>query len=269
MKLRAEEELEKAYELDDRIDEVSKQRLSISLRTEKSALSSEDASELLGRMNLTNTSATMIERLGIKNTIKAEIKDLERKEIEHYEAVAGQTEAVQNFHLAQSALNSAAQDVKDAVGEEAAAREALEAAQKRVQSTKQNVHDLRKSFTKIRAIEKKATDTVEATSLCLSKKQEKVRLSLLNREEALMAQIVKDDIENVGREDTKASILHNDTSIAMKEIEDLRKQERFLQAERTRREERASKMVRKAKALKSQADEIERTKGRTNSESAL
>eukprot|EP00547_Thalassionema_nitzschioides_P008902 CAMPEP_0194224754 /NCGR_PEP_ID=MMETSP0156-20130528/38079_1 /TAXON_ID=33649 /ORGANISM="Thalassionema nitzschioides, Strain L26-B" /LENGTH=468 /DNA_ID=CAMNT_0038956447 /DNA_START=169 /DNA_END=1575 /DNA_ORIENTATION=+ len=265
---KAEEELEKAYELTEKISEVSKERLSLSLRIENSALSSEDAIALLVRMNATNKSAPIIERLGMKHTLEEDIRDLEKIEIEHYEEVAGQAEAVQKFHIAQNALKAAAQDAKDAVEEENAARKALEAAQKRVQSTKQNVNDLRKSFSKIRTTEKKATDAVEATSVCLVKRQEKVRVALLNRGKLLNREeeLDKEVINNEALEEVKSLDLDTGKNSTMIEIEDLRKQERALQAERTEREERAAKMILKAKALSSQADEIDRTKGRTKVE---
>lgn len=257
LKIEAKEEVEMASDIGDKITNVTQTRLALSLRTKNSELSSTDALELLSRLNSTEESMTMIDRLILKNTVLEEINELEKTETEYYKSVAYQGEAVKQFRNEQTALKNMALEVKSAMDDEIAAREALENAQKRGHAARHKVHDLRKTFAKVRSVEQKATQEVEAASIILAKRQEKVRKALVKKEERMTANCTLVETDENGTMAETLSIQENNCTVALEEIKALSKEERSLEAERSRREERALKLLLRAETLQAQADEID------------
>mmetsp|Transcript_26808 Transcript_26808/g.30640 ORF Transcript_26808/g.30640 Transcript_26808/m.30640 type:complete len:499 (+) Transcript_26808:26-1522(+) len=261
LKGQAKEEEKKASDIQGKIKNITQTRLTLSLRTKNSGLSSTDALELLGAWNSTEESMRMIDRLSLRQTVEEEINELEKTETVYYECVAEQEEAVKQFRFTQNALKNSAKEAQDAMEEEIAARKALENAQKRVLSSSQNIDEIKKSFAKITNVEQKATQEVEAALIVLRKKQEKVRKALVRKEDTMSANITLVNAE--GENGTKVEpgklkpSIQDNNARTFEEIKELQKQERFLEAERKRREERAAKFFLQARRLLAQADEID------------
>jgi len=258
----AQVEEKKLSELQGRISNITQTRLVLSLETKGSALSSTDAMELLSLLNATDVTITMIDRLSLKHTVVEEIQDLEKTESKYFLSLTEQKDALEQFQSTQTALKNAALEVKIAQEEEIAARKALENAENHVVVSRRNVEDVRKLFLKIRSIEQKVTQEVEATSIVLTRRQEKVRAEIMRKTNAMTTNLTTESVENATMTEIGESepFKEMNSTLALAEIKELRKQEKFLEAERSRREQRVTTLLSRAQILQTQADEIDSLK---------
>jgi chromosome segregation ATPase len=211
----------------------------------------------LNRLNTTD-SVTMMERMiSMKHTIERDIGDLEVVENEYFEKLADQTETAEKLRFTQVALKQAARDAKQAVQDEIMARRALEEAQKRLVTTKQNVNDLSKSFSKIQAIEAKVTSEVESVAESMTKRQESIRKALRKKNCELEGERQK---QNGATKGALNDVDEVDNPEFIAEIEKFREQESVLQKENDRLEEMVSRLISRAEKLKKRAEQLENVK---------
>ena len=255
----AAEESKKAEKIKAELNKIIEKRLKISLVTPNSALSATEALKLLNGLNTTDSVSMMARMISMKHTIEHEISELDVVETDYYDKLADQAEAVDKFRSTQVALKQAARDAKQAVQNESKAKKALEEAQKRAASTKVNVNDLAKAFTKIQLLEGKATQEVETIAEVVGKRQEKVRKALQRKRRETEIERRKEAGEPIG--DLK-NISDNEDVKAVAVIAKLRKEERILQKENTRRDDIVTGFLSRAAKLKASAEEMDNAKGR-------
>jgi chromosome segregation ATPase len=231
--------------------------LEISLITPNSGLSAKDALKVLNRLNATD-SITMMERMiSMKHTIERDISDLEVIENEYFEKLADQAETAEKLRFTQVALKQAARDAKQAVQDEILARRALEEAQKRLATTKLNVNDLSKSFSKIQFVEAKVNSEVEAVAEFMSKRQETIRKALRKKKREIEAERGKQIDKTKGAQNDVDDADNPELIVA---IETFREQESVLQKENNRIEEMVARLISRAEKLKKRAEQLENVK---------
>jgi hypothetical protein len=203
-------------------------------------------------------STARVERLKtLRKYIEREILELEATEVDYYEKLADQSDAIERFKDTQVALKQAARDAKQAVQDELDARRALERAQKRVLTTKQAVNDLSKSFSKIQSLEEKATMEVESISDALRKRQEKVRIALRKKQ----LEIDNESRLRADKVDEEEVVIDAEEDLAfMDAIEKLRREEANLIKENERIERTISKLLSRSNNLKLRAEQFDSLK---------
>jgi len=192
----------------------------------------------------------------LRKSIEREIVDLEATEIDYFEKLADQSDAIERFKVTQVALKQAARDAKQAVQDELDARRALERAQKRVATTKQVVNELSKSFSKIQSLEEKATIEVETISDALRKRQEKVRMALRRKQ----LEIDNESRLRADKVDEEEVMDVEDDIAFMDAIEKLRREETTLLKENERIETTISKLLSRSNTLKLRAEQFDSLK---------
>lgn len=253
----AANEIEKADKIKSELNAIVDKRLDISLITPNSGLSAKDALKILNKLNATD-SITMMERMiSMKHTIERDITDLEVIENEYFEKLADQTDTAEKVRFTQVALKQAARDAKQAAQDEIIARRALEEAQKRLATTKLNVNDLSKSFSKIQAVEAKVNFEVESVAESMAKRQETIRKALRKKKREIEAERRKqNDIAKSAHNDVD----EGDNPESIVAIEKFREQESVLQRENDRLEEMVARLISRAEKLKKRAELLENVK---------
>ena len=243
---RAKKEQQRADEIEEELNSVTEKRLFATLQSSDFAISSDEAKEVLDRLDI-DDSVSIVDRAMLKNTIEKDILSLEEAEktfsekLEQYE----QTDNEWNELLKEQEV--ARNEVSERKAQEIEARKALEQAQRMVSEAK--AHLVMTSNT-LRGVEQKvrknAFDMDRVTST-LSKKQDKVRNILRKKADMVSGGI-------------KVEYLSED------ELTSLRRREIQLMGERKQVARMVARLQSRAEKLKIRADALEKYQRNGHSE---
>lgn len=223
---------------------VMNRRLSISLRTPNSALTSSEALKLLDGLN-TIDSVTLLESIRRKHPLINHINCLEEVENEYADRLEEQTAAQQQLTEMKEALWKADLKAQEAVEAEAEARRALEEAQRQVIATRQELMEWNRMYADSECQHRKTTQEMEKVALSLARKQERVRTALRRKEEEVL------DVPVTANNETLDTV-----GLGLSDLERLRKEEGYLRAESNRLDERAKRLRSRARELKRRCEEL-------------
>lgn len=221
---------------------VMNKRLSLSLRTPNSALTSPEALKLLDGLN-TVDSVTLLESIQRKHPIIHDINCLEEVENEYGDKMEEHEQAQEHLTESKEALWKADLVAQAAVEQEKAARLALEEAQRQVISTRQDLMDWNRIYASAEGQHRKTSQEMEKVALALERKQEKVRTALRRKEEEVLEVPVTNDANSLD-------------TLGLADLERLRKEEGYLRAESNRLDSRAKRLRSRARKLKKRCEEL-------------
>lgn len=247
------EEIERSMAIKGELANVMNKRLSLSLRTPNSALTSSEALKLLDGLN-TIDSVSLLESIRRKHPLINHINCLEEIENEYADRLEEHTEAQQQLTDMKEALWKADLKAQQAVEAEAEARRILEEAQRNVISTRQELMEWNRQYADSEVQHRKTTQEMEKVALALERKQERVRTALRRKEEEVL--------------DVPVTTNNNETSdssgLGLSDLERLRKEEGYLRAESNRLDERAKRLRSRARKLKRRCEELKEEEERSS-----
>jgi len=236
------DEIERSMAIKGELANVMNKRLSLSLRTPNSALTSSEALKLLDGLN-TVDSVTLLESIRLKHPLIHDINCLEEVEIEYGDTLEEHTQAREHLTEVKEALWKADLKAQEAVEAELAARRALEAAQRQVIATRQDLMDWNRMYATAEGQHRKTSQEMEKISLALERKQEKVRTALRRKEEEMLDVPVRNASESLD-------------TLGLSDLERLRKEEGYLREESKRLDDRAKRLRSRARDLKRRCEEL-------------
>ena len=246
------EEIERSMAIKGELANVMNKRLSLSLRTPNSALTSSEALKLLDGLN-TIDSVTLLESIRRKHPLINHINCLEEIENEYADKLGDQTEAQQQLTEMKEALWKADLKAQEAVEAEKAARRALEEAQRQVITTRKELMDWNRDYADAECQHRRTTQEMEKISLALERKQERVRTALRRKEEEVLDVPVTSNNESLDAQ-----------GLGLSDLERLRKEEGYLRAESNRLDDRAKRLRSRARKLKRRCEELKAEEERSS-----
>lgn len=246
------EEIERSMAIKGELANVMNKRLSLSLRTPNSALTSSEALKLLDGLN-TIDSVSLLESIRRKHPLINHINCLEEIENEYADKLGEQTEAQRRLTEMKEALWKADLKAQEAVRAEEAARRALEEAQRQVIATRKELMDWNRNYADAECQHRKTTQEMEKVSLALERKQERVRTALRRKEEEVLDVFVTSNNETLDAQ-----------GLGLSDLERLRKEEGYLRAESNRLDDRAKRLRSTARKLKRRCEELKAAEERSS-----
>jgi curved DNA-binding protein CbpA len=276
---RAMEESEKAAEMENELQTVSERRLIMALHTPGSGLTSAEAWLLWQEFNQTvGDTLTAWDRALMRHTIEYEIDELKQCEAIFMDAQTQDSEAQLQYQICMQAKLQAKQELINADHAEVAARKELERAIQALATARSNVDEAAREMVHAEAYARKCDYEMERRSLSLVRQSEKVRNALRSKEkECMKHQQHSDDVQesepgyfnsqlfnsNEMREygviDLDDERLADQVSAErLKELKELRREERLLAQKSARLENKAARLLSRANKLRLRADELEK-----------
>ena len=184
----AKQEEERAKQIVDELNAVKEQRLFATLQSPNTALSSNEAREVLERLHIEDT-VSIVDRAMLRHTIEEEIQSLSETEDQFTEKlqVYEETDREWNFLLGKQEV--AKNTLTERKNEEIEARKALADAQKNVSEAKEELVDTSKALSGVEQQVKKYAQEMDRITATLSKKQERVRNELKKKAELMQGGI--------------------------------------------------------------------------------
>ena len=244
---RADEEAKKAQKMKDDLNAAMTKRINLTLHTPNAKLTSLEACMILDGMN-TDDTLKMTDLLRLRKTVTHEIEQLQQIENDVKKNKDLNRNLQRDTERKNLALEQAKANAQAAVQAEVRARKALEDAVNLVASTNNDVQQ--SSDTLSATVENLKYNEVELEKACnaMAKQQEKVRISLRRKEEAIH------EAEEIKRGDFKSHGIKESQDI----IDALLKEERYLRAESARIEAMAQRLSSRSRKLKRNSDELEK-----------
>jgi len=248
LKKRAEEEQTKAQDMRDEINTSMSKRVKLTLHTPDTKIDSLEALMILDGMN-TVDEVKMKDIVRFRHTVSYEIKQLQQfeKDLQSSKKLNHSLEA--DMDRKTLALEQARANAKAAMQAEERARKALEDAINLVASTN---HDVMQSTLSLETTDDKLRYNemeLERISKGMSKQQERVRVALRRKEEA---------IEEASGEKLYGDFKAEKIVDSAATIQALLKEERYLRAESARLDSVAERLLSRAEKLEKTAKEIEK-----------
>ena len=253
-----ERESVKFLSLQDDLNKVTTERLKLSLRTPYSKLSWIDALRILDGFNTSDT-VTVLDSLMLRQTISSEIDQLQRVEEVYNDHDKEFQNMKKDFETNEKAMLKAEKKVSAAILAEEKAQRLLDEAKSILESATKNSVKCTKEYTSVKDSFAQKKKVIEKVSKSLEKTQEKVRLVLRNKEDALKGQRNETITDSESHKDTN---LYSDTDEIATEknriqFEILQKKESNLIAESSKVESQVDKLQVKAQRLFQQFEQKE------------
>ncbi len=244
---RADREAEKARTMKEQLSSAMNKRINLTLHTPNAKLTSLEACMILDGMNTPDT-LKMTDMLRLRRTVAYEIEQLQNYENDFKSNRELNLNLHRDVERKSMALEQAQANAKAAVQAEIRARKALEDAKNLVASTNDDVQQSTVGLAATSENLKYNELELQKVSTTLAKQQEKVRVALRRKEEALF------EAEEIVRGDFKAESLKESEET----IEALLKEERYLRAESARVEALAARLSSRSKKLEINSEKLEK-----------
>lgn len=234
---RAQEQLGRAFEIEQELERVTKRRLLATLQSKDFFLSSDEANDVLNRLSIESTKS-MVDRAMFRNTVEQDIQQLHVVEAKFSEKLKEYEETDKEWNHLLEEQDLAKMNLSERRLQEIEARKALERAQRQVAEAKTQ---LVRSTNELRGIEQKVRKSafeMDRVTSVLSRQQEKVRNALRKKADLIKGGIQVDYL-------TEEEL----TSLRRKEIELLGESK---QVART-----ATRLQSRAETLKTQAESLD------------
>lgn len=247
---RAQKEFKDAARLRDELDEIAKRRVQLTLHTPKANLTSLEAMIILDGFN-TLDEVTMMDTMLMRKTVTYEIERLEEIENQVREKRARAQEIAWNIQNQRKSLDQANINASAALNAVENARKALESAMALAQSTKEEMNNIETTLNSFQEEERINTVEMERLNDAMTKQQERMRLALRRKEQALA-------VENRATSEIIRGDFRDDVAeYAQARVEKLLKQEAFLRAESARLQAQAERLESRSQKLLDRANELE------------
>lgn len=245
---RAKEKAETAQMMKADLNDIMSKRVKLSLHTPNVKLNSLESMMILDGMN-TVDEVKMGDIILFRHTVTYEIEQLQTIESDFEQSKEMNRNLQRNIERKTVALEQAKANSNAALQAEERARKALEDAKKMVANTKSDVQQSLSSLASLTDQLAYNEMELERISSGMSKQQEKVRVALRRKEEAM-----QQSTEDKMRGDFKAQRIEDSND----SIEELLKEERYLRAESARLDAMSERLSSRAKKLELKANEIEK-----------
>lgn len=250
-------ERDEAEKMKEEIDDLMQKRIQLTLHTPNAKLSSLEALMILDGLNIVDE-VSMLDTMRLRHRVSYEIEQLEQMESE-IEMKKEKSEKIKvDVEREMQALDQAQVNAAAALQAEERARKALEDAKALVSSTKNDVDQAKQALKATK--EKKAQQKfdVERMMYGMERQQEKVRLALRRKEQAVQEQEKKGDNSS---ETIVGDFNGSRARKATEEVQKIIKKENFLRAESARKEAAAMRLQSRSEKLKERQDELELLEG--------
>lgn len=249
---RAVQESQAAAAAEQELMEIAERRLTMALHTPGSGLTSAEARIVWEDFNQTvNDTLTTWDRALMKHTIDHEIEKLNKAEVAFVEMQELDSEAQQKYQINVQARLKSQKERASAEKAEKEAELALQKARQRVLDARHDLDDISRALASAEVTAKKVDYEMERRSLDLVKQSEKVRSALRVKEK----QVCK--VKGLPF-DGAATTNDQVSAERLKELKELRRQERLLAQNSARLESKAARLLSRASKLKSRAVALER-----------
>jgi len=253
-----EKESAKFLSLQDDLNKITTERLKLSLRTPYSKLSWIDALRILDSFNTSDT-VTVLDSLMLRQTISSEIDQLQRVEEVYNDHDKQFQNMKKDFETNEKAMLKAEKKFSAAILAEEKAQRMLDEAKSILESATKNSIKSTNEYTSIKDSFAQKKKVIEKVSKSLEKTQEKVRLVLRNKEDALKGQRNETITDAESHKDTDLYPDIDEIAIEKNKIkfEILQKKESNLIAESSKVEAQVDKLQLKAQRLFQQFEQKE------------
>mmetsp|Transcript_16265 Transcript_16265/g.21282 ORF Transcript_16265/g.21282 Transcript_16265/m.21282 type:complete len:498 (-) Transcript_16265:151-1644(-) len=246
---RAIQEYAQSVKAREELQSLVERRLTMSLHTPGSGLTSAEAYLVLEDFNKTiNDDLTPWDRAMMRHTVEFEIQELQAEETEFLKSQVADTQAQEAYQTCIQNRLKAKQNVNNAEKQEEEARLIYEAAQAVVMESKRNLTSAVRELAQAEAQVKRSDWEIEIRSVSLERQSEKIRQALKEKEK-----IVR---KERGLEDS--TVGDRGGSKRLQELNDLRNEERLLAEASSRLERMADRLKVRAEELRIRSEEVER-----------
>ena len=245
LRKRARKELQDANALRDELDTVMRKRVQLTIHTPNAKLTSLEAMIILDGFNTLDEVTVLDTLLRLRKTVTYEIEHLQQFEGELKETQEKNLRVNSDLERKTIALVNAKANAAAALQAEVRARKALEDATMLVQSTKGDVLSAEHTLNSLAEDKKQALVDIERLNIAIDKQQEKTRLALRRKEQAIQNDLgIRGDF---GQE--MAVSAEEEVKTLLKQEANLRAESDRLQATAERIESRSQKLVERANEL--------------------
>ena len=252
LRKRARKELQDANVLRDKLDAVMRKRVQLTIHTPNAKLSSLEAMIILDGFNTLDKVSVLETLLHFRKTVTEEIELLQQFEGELKDMQEKNVRVNSDLERKTIALVNAKANAAAALQAEARARKALEDATMLVQSTKGDVLNAEQNLNLLAEDKRQALVDIERLNIAIDKQQEKTRLALRRKEQAIQNDLgIKGDF---GQE--MAVNAEEEVIILLQQEANLRAESDRLQATAERIESRSQKLVEKANELEVEEEKV-------------
>jgi len=246
LRKRARKELQDANTLRDELDAVMRKRVQLTLHTPNAKLSSLEAMIILDGFNTLDEVTVLDTLLRLRKTVTYEIEHLQQFEGELNETQEKKLRVNSDLERKTIALKQAKANAAAALQAEVRARKALEDAIVLVQSTKGDVSNAKQTLNSLAEDKRQALVDIERLNIVIDKQQEKTRLALRRKEQA-----IQNDLGIRGDFGQEMAVS------AEEEVKTLLKQEAYLRSESARLQAMAERFESRSQKLVKRANELE------------
>ena len=257
LKDRAMLESDKAAKTEKELEELAQRRLLMALHTPGSGLTAAEAAILWKDFRTTvKDHLTAWDRAMLKHTVGHEISELKAAEDAFVESQQQDSQAQMQLKQTTQGRLKAKQALTDAEKAEAKARQALLEAEAELARARTAMDKAAEEVTYAEAFANKSDYELERRSLTLVKQSEKVRSALREKEKQVLKQR--------GVEADEETLSDQVSAERLKELKDLKRQERLLSQDSARLENKAARLLSRSTKLKSRAVALERLESKRN-----
>jgi curved DNA-binding protein CbpA len=262
---RAQKEMRDAAKLREELDEIARKRVQLTLHTPKSNLTSLEAMIILDGFNTVDEVTMMDTVLMRRKTVTFEIERLEEIENQVKEKRDRNQEIACKIQEQKSSLEQAKINESVALTAVENARKALQDAMDLAQSARDSIIVMENNLQSYEEEQRINTMDMDKLNDAMMKQQERMRLALRRKEEAMATENNKarhdvqldnhnnNNINNNIRGDFKDDI----AEYAQAQVEKMLKQESFLRAESARLQAQAERLESRSVKLLERANELE------------
>lgn len=256
----ARKERDEADKMKEEINDLMLKRIQLTLHTPNAKLSSLDAMTILDSLNIVDE-VSMLDTMRLRHRVSYEIEQLEQMESEIVTKKEMKEKIKDDVERERTALDQAKANAAAALQAEERARKALEDAKALVSSTKNDVDQAKQVLKATKENEAQQKFDVERMMYNMERQQEKVRLALRRKEQAVQEQKEKKGDNSSVKNKEKGDFTGNRARNAANEVEEIIKKENFLRAESARKEAAAMRLLSRSEKLTERQDELELQEG--------
>mmetsp|Transcript_22175 Transcript_22175/g.33765 ORF Transcript_22175/g.33765 Transcript_22175/m.33765 type:complete len:532 (-) Transcript_22175:23-1618(-) len=253
-------ERNEADKMKEEINGLMQKRIQLTLHTPNAKLSSLEALMILDGFNIVDE-VTMLDTMRLRHRVSYEIEQLEQMESEIVTKEEMREKIKDDVERENRALDQAKVNATAALQAAERARKALEDANALVASTKNDVDQAKQVLKATKENKAQQKFDVQRMMYNMERQQEKVRLALRRKEQAVQEQEEKKGDNSSNTKKEKGDFIGSRALSAANEVEKIIKQEKNLRAESARKEAAAMRLLSRSKKLTERQDELELQEG--------